>query len=92
MTGMAAPLGAFSEHSNFDRAQHAIVDAEFVNLPVEVWVSGEGRTTDEVIGSVSQIGWPQHGGGLLRNLRPVEIDGDTVVTNADRNVSPFVQG
>jgi hypothetical protein len=60
-----AVLVAAGEHADLNGAQHAIVDAELVDLPVEVRVGGEGRTTDEVVTGVAQIRRPQGGWGLL---------------------------
>src|SRR6478736_639271 len=85
-------LASIREGVDLLRAQHAIVDSELVDLPVEVWVSGKRRATDEVVASVAQVGRAEGCWGLLCNLRSIEIDGQATVANGDCDVNPLTHG
>ena len=83
---------AVGQLANLRGVQHPIVDAELVDLSVEIGVSGERRTTDEIVAGITQVSGPQDDWSLLRNLGAINIDGDPVIAEGEGDVRPSARG
>src|SRR5512135_2608158 len=82
------PLRVLEERQDLCGAQGAIVNTEFIDRAIQVWIRGILGAADPVLGGVAQTGRLDRHAGVLPNLHAIDVQRTSAARKGHSDVMP----